>query len=130
MTNQQHPITVPPAFITGWKIDYRDSYHRGDLSETEYIVLKSAQWGADQELDACCLLLDNGEHAASYGCHDGSILFAARRPKQPTLAEQATADLDDAVMRGDCITTTDAMPLLRASLARLAELEALHNDSH
>jgi hypothetical protein len=52
---------------------------------------------------------------------------ATRRPKSLTLAEQATAELDDAVMRGDCITTTDAMPLLRDAIKRLAELEALLN---
>jgi hypothetical protein len=33
-----------------------------------------------------------------------------------------------AVMRGDCITSTGAMPLLRAALKRLAELEALPDD--
>ena len=54
-----------------------------------------------------------------------SVARRARRPKPPSLADQATAELDDAVMRGDCITTTDAMPLLRAALKRLAELEAL-----
>ena len=53
---------------------------------------------------------------------------ALAQPKPPSLAEQATAELDDAVMRGDCITTTDAMPLLRAALKRLAELEALPDD--
>ena len=41
--------------------------------------------GADMELEACCLLLDDGEHAASYGCHNGTSLRAARRPKPPTL---------------------------------------------
>jgi hypothetical protein len=27
--------------------------------------------------------LDDGEHAASYGCHNGSSLRAARRPQLP-----------------------------------------------
>ena len=69
----------------------------------------AAQWGADQrgavneaelqkardeELKACCLLLDDGEHAASYGCHNGSSLRAARRPKPLSLKEEALTLLD------------------------------------
>jgi hypothetical protein len=47
----------------------------------------AAQWGADQELEACCEWLDGW-------CHDefpGGIenLRAARRPKPPSLKEQA-----------------------------------------
>jgi len=94
---------------------------RGDIGH--YLVTRAAQWGADAELEKCCEWLD-----AACLHLDGSYLRSDRRPKPPSEAEQATADLDDAVMRGDCISTTDAMPLLRASLARLAELEALLND--
>tara|TARA_R110000868_G_scaffold53839_1_gene168894 strand:+ start:332 stop:631 length:300 start_codon:yes stop_codon:yes gene_type:complete len=44
------------------------------------------------------------------------------RPKPPRLKEQALAALDDAIMRGDCITISDALPTLRRAL------EALPND--
>ena len=54
---------------------------------------------------------------------NGESLRDARRPKPPSLAEQATAELDIAVIRGDCITTSDAIPSLRAALKRLQELE-------
>jgi hypothetical protein len=60
----------------------------------EYIATRAAQWGADQELKECCLLLDSGEHAASYGCHDGDSLRAIRRPKPLSLKKQACAALD------------------------------------
>lgn len=82
-----------------------------------------AQWGADQELEACCEWM-RGSQTPFMPNQAVDFLYAARRPKSRTLAEQTTAELDDAVMRGDCITTTDAMPLLRAALNRLAELEA------
>ena len=52
----------------------------------------------------------------------------AMRPNPPSIAEQAVQQLDDAVMRGDCIATTDAMPALRTALARLIELETLSDD--
>jgi hypothetical protein len=79
-----------------------------------------ADWAADRELEACCEWLE----ARGFSRVDVGYLRTARRPKPPSLAEQAKAELDDAVMRGDCITTTDAMPSLRAALNRLAELEA------
>jgi hypothetical protein len=85
--------------------------------------------GADRELEACLKALDAvwDDPANSTVEELQRAIRAARRPKSLTLAEQTTAELDDAVMRGDCITTTDAMPLLRAALKRLAELEALLN---
>ena len=65
--------------------------------------------GADQELEACC------EWVQGYA-ECGDSLHAARRPKPPSLKEQALAALDDAIMRGDCITTSDALPTLRRAL--------------
>ena len=137
MTNQQHPITPPPELRYYWRITTPTNFDCSSLHE-DWLIDRAAQWGshqrdtineaqlqerADQELEACTAWLrDRGW--SSYAL----ALYTARRPKPPTLAEQATADLDDAVMRGDCITTTDAMPVLRAALARLAELEALPND--
>jgi hypothetical protein len=56
-----------------------------------YITLCAAQWGADQELEACVEWLgdapvvynDNGD------LHPGSCLRDARRPKPPSLREEA-----------------------------------------
>jgi len=139
MTDQQHPITPPPELRSQWRIEapsYCKDYY---ISREDWLMDRAAQWGshqrgtineamlqerADQELEACCEWLRSQHHSDTWP----NRIRAARRPKPPTLAEQATADLDDAVMRGDCITTTDAMPVLRAALARLAELEALPND--
>ena len=78
-------ITPPPELVQQW---YNASSHANEKALQD-VATAAAQWGADQELEACCLLLDNGEHAASYGCHDGSSLRAARRPKPPSLKEQA-----------------------------------------
>jgi hypothetical protein len=56
-------------------------------------------------------------HAAPHGPwepEDIQEMRDLRRPKPPSLKELALAALDDAVMRGDCITTSDALPIRRA----------------
>jgi hypothetical protein len=55
-----------------------------------------AQWGADQELDACCKWL------GPLGIKGGYNLRRARRPKPPSLKEQALEALE---------VEDDAMPL-------------------
>lgn len=75
-----------------------------------------AQQIADQELEACLEWLD--KNLPGYDACEGS-LHAARRPKPPSLKEQAIAALDDAVMRGDCITVSDALPTIRRALEQL-----------
>ena len=49
----------------------------------------AACWGADQELEACCKLMEYSFMA------DSGDLRAARRPKSPSLKEQALKALDD-----------------------------------
>jgi hypothetical protein len=118
---QQHPISPPPDLVRKW------ATWRNAVDEESFwrrIATEAAQWGADQELEACCEWVSGYCPTWPDGTKPEAELRAARRPLPPTLAEQATAELDDAVMRGDCVTTTDAMPLLRAALNRLVELEA------
>jgi hypothetical protein len=67
-------ITPPPELLDQWCMEnnWRD------------IAIQAAQWGADQELEACC------EWLAYEGYeHEHLALRAARRPKPPTLKEQA-----------------------------------------
>jgi hypothetical protein len=71
MTNQ-HPITPPPELVEQWE------------AETACVAVKAARWGADQELDACC-----AEVSFYEGKNLQVKLRAARRPKPPTLKEQA-----------------------------------------
>ena len=106
MTNQ-HPITPPLELVNQW-VDMLSS--RSDHA----VFNLAAQWGADQELDACCKWLE-----CNYNYPQANPLRVARRPKPPSLKEQALAALDDAVMRGDCITISDALPTLRRALEEL-----------
>ena len=83
MTNQ-HPITPPQ-----WQMDAWQARIETMGADVPSILLEVAQWGADQELEACCQLLD------SLG-GDGEMIRRYRRPKPPSLKEQALEALEDA----------------------------------
>jgi hypothetical protein len=85
---ENHPITVPAGSITGWKKLYRETY-QGDLSETEYIATQATRWGADQELEACCEYLTRCAAWAAWEPEDIQEMRDLRRPKPPSLKEQA-----------------------------------------
>ena len=112
-----HPITPPPELVEQW-IKECDNPEEPRWQEYEQdIATLAARWGADQELDACCKWLD-AYH--TLGPSPMALqLRTARRPKPPSLKEQALAALDDAIMRGDCITISDALPTLRRALEQL-----------
>lgn len=86
MTRQQHPITPPPELVEQWvslACEYEGNETWIDLAT------QAAQWGADQELEACCDWLQDPDLNV-----DTYKLRAARRPKPPSLKEQALAVLD------------------------------------
>jgi hypothetical protein len=80
--SEQPPITPPPELVQQWK----SSARRLDL-----VVARAAQWGADQELEACCEYL---VRCAQWEPEDVTELRAVRRPKPPSLKEQALEQLD------------------------------------
>ena len=88
----QHPVTILADTITEWRTFYRKTY-KGNLSEIDYIAANSAQWGADKELDACCAWI------GPLGIKGGDTLRRARRPKPPSLKQQALEILDDCSVR-------------------------------
>jgi hypothetical protein len=81
MTNQ-HPITPPPELVQQWMTEYTET--KPNCLGTEFIAARAAQWGADQELEACCEWLKLEGHE-----HEHEALLAARRPKPPSLKEEA-----------------------------------------
>jgi hypothetical protein len=87
MTNQ-HPITPPLELLQQWW-EQADQYQDDPKTYFDFIVTEVAQWGADQELEACVGWLDRNGYFDS--AHD---LGAARRPKPPSLKEQALLQLD------------------------------------
>jgi hypothetical protein len=82
----------------------------------EAVFTLAAQWGADQELEACCeWLVRNYNYPEA-----GNPLRAARRPKPPSLKEQALHELADVYDRDKIDDST--YDTIRAAL------EALSND--
>ena len=72
MTNH---ITPPPELAQEWYNDKTDYF---------FDINRAAQWGADQELEAC---VDFVQYEADW--NTAEKLRAARRSKPPTLKEQA-----------------------------------------
>jgi hypothetical protein len=111
-------VKVPPELVGDWLTEAAD-LHLLTPTNLDYLANRAAQWGADQELEACCEWLGGSGYAGT-----GSVLRAARRPKPPTLAEQGIEELE--LLKGDANSMGmgfDA-PSIRAALNRLAELEA------
>ena len=97
----QHPITPPPELIEQWMQVHTTKY---DLAR------QAAQWGANQELEACCEWLPKATP------WDAEQLRAARRPKPPSLKEQALEALDSC----SC-DEADSWKLIRRALEQLPE---------
>ena len=87
--SQQHPITPPPELVQQWR-NGGPSYAIANNAYEHYIAAQAAQWGADMELRACCDTLQRHAH------WDLAVfeLMDDRRPKPPSLKEQALQALD------------------------------------
>jgi hypothetical protein len=84
MTN---PITPPPELVEQW---FDASVLEGAITYDEFNFANlAAQWGADQELEACCewFICDWTD------IETADKLRAARRPKPPSLKDQALEQL-------------------------------------
>jgi hypothetical protein len=86
----------------------------------EKVFSEVAQWGADQELEACCEWFQEFYKTESWVTHDLKHLRAARRPKPPSLKEQALHALDHICVNHS--KATDHECTIRRAL------EALPND--
>jgi hypothetical protein len=81
---QQHPITPPSDLLKLW----RDQFYSSNKDFVEFLI-EAAQWGADQELKACCEWMAD-ETPTNYI----NALRAARRSKSPSLKRVALLQLD------------------------------------
>jgi hypothetical protein len=88
----QHPITPPPELVQVWSDEALTA--SGMFEVKMKFAALAAQWGADQELEACCEWLS--VPCPSYGRE----LRNARRPKPPSLKEQALDELHISFDRG------------------------------
>jgi len=84
MTDQLHPITPLPQLVQQW---FKQAHESADpdnqLSYYDFIATCAAQWGADQELEACCEWLK--DPCAADMPSLAKDLQYSRRPKLNTL---------------------------------------------
>jgi len=116
--SNQHPITPPPEQVHQWANESLMTISEESWDYELFIAHKAAQWGADQELEACCLWLHKEINTG--WCLDPQ-LRTARRPKPPSLKEQALYALSEAESSG-CLYVNGRSDLIRKAL------EALPND--
>jgi hypothetical protein len=87
-----HPITPPPELVQQWIEETRShdciGAYPADLEQC--VATRAAQWGADQELEACCEWLEDWVGNDSYAVP----MRAARCQKPPNLKAQGFAALE------------------------------------
>jgi hypothetical protein len=113
----KHPITPPPWRVHEWREEAARRQYTG--SETDqHIAVEAAQWGADQELEACREWLNNEDRGFW-----GGKLRAARRPKPPSLKELALAVLENEPEADDMkeliVFDVDQVEIIRRALEQL-----------
>lgn len=116
MTNH-HPITPPPELIGHWIQEWINT-HGPDKEGIDYVVVQAAQYGADQELEACKQWLSLRGHA-ELAIKLGYCM--RNKPEPPSLKEQALEELEQ--LKGDANSMGmgfDA-PAIRRALETLPE---------
>jgi hypothetical protein len=104
-------IVPPPELVQQWAHEWNTLgvRHPDATNTASYVATRAAQWGADQELEACC------EWTQGYA-ECGDSLRAARRPKPPSLKEQALVALNKG-----CFPSDDEIAAIRRALEALPE---------
>ena len=124
MTNTKHPITPSPELVKQW----REAPEFSALSpcvmvtvtntKLQDIATQAARWGSDQALEACCEWL-KAKHWIEPEFADE--FRAARRPKPPSLKEQALLAIDTAV--ADYRIAADVADVVRRAFEQLSDNE-------
>ncbi len=108
-------ITPPLKLVRQWETDWHYSKVK-HIGLELYIAARAAQWGADIELKACCKWLEAYDYD-EVGRQLAEVMHAARRPKPPSLKEQALLAIDTAV--ADDRLSADVANVVRRVLEQL-----------
>ena len=106
----------PPELVQQWGADWHCSGNADGNRFTRFVATSAAQWGADLELGACCALMDE------WGL-DGNDLMECRRPRQPSLKQQALQIIDDSIEDepGRVLYALDEIKAIRRALENLPD---------
>lgn len=121
---QEHPITPPEDLVDSmWdKFKPRDCRYWPTSAAFKNVITESVQWGADQELEAILELAGASALPEDERYFDGltvASIRAARRPKPPSLREQAISELSGAYNVNQIDDTT--YETIRKALEQLPE---------
>ena len=103
-------IIPPPELVDQWHVEAVKGFRTNGVYAQD-IATQAAQWGADQELEACCELV--------LGLTD--YIRAARRPKPPSLKEQALDAWDRLRNEAWCEEIDFDLDFVRRALEALPE---------
>ena len=109
--NDQHPITPPPELVQQWCL--HSNKHETADQFWRHIATQAAQWGSDQELEACCKWLPK---LPPWSAND---LRKHRRPKPTSLKEQALMALEDGDIGPGASLTPVEVCIIRRALEAL-----------
>lgn len=109
----KHPIEPSPALIQHWieEVTYPHEQGVGPSYYDRKFAILAAQWGADQELEACCLWLNGG---SKIDYDTAALLRDARRPKPESAKEKALKALNKG-----CFPSNDEIEVIKAALEGL-----------
>jgi len=104
-------VTPPPELVKQWATASPVQSNDENWAYEFFIARHAAQWGADQELEACCLWVNSVDDDDCFGAN----LRAARRPKPKPLSlkEQALEMLENA-WEGGHVNNNAAQTIRRA----------------
>ena len=113
---QQHPITPPPELVQQWR-EQAPRCRDGGIAREDWLMTRAAQWGADQELEACCEWIADWY---GHGCNEViGNLRTSRRPKPPSLKEQALQALAEADLGSTEAEWSQRFDTIRRALEQL-----------
>jgi hypothetical protein len=85
---QTQPLTPPPELVASLRNSAPHGIRDAGVTRELWLINSAYAAGADQELEACVALVNDWAQRLGYP-HYGAELRAARRPKPPSLKEQA-----------------------------------------
>ena len=103
-----HPAIPPSDQLKKWEDKWFDEEEHPDV-----LLIQAFQAGADQELEACEMYLAQSPYPSW-----AKDLRAARRPKPPSLKEEALTALTR-YATGETILTNDSVDIIRRALEQL-----------
>jgi hypothetical protein len=109
---QQHPIIPPPELVVEWADTIYQQTECDDQRDL-YVATQAARWGADQELEACCALMELSDSNAR------DFLQSARRPQLLSLKEQALDALAHIATGPNPTAFLDCQDTIRCALEQL-----------